>query len=169
MIDTKRDIDVAMRELEEMARATTLCELKTAWESFLFRVERAWERTERFVQQQSGGAAQSWLSTNAKLRRVDPLLQYLKQARNAETHAIASSVESDKVISITDRFGRPFIVNDVKLSVEGTTLVIDLNSLDIGIDWTGKVEPTNPKLQQIVVRGKKYDPPTRHLERFSNQ
>jgi hypothetical protein len=163
MIDTKRDIDVAMRELEEMARATTLCELKTAWESFLFRVERAWERTERFVQQQSGGAAQSWLSTNAKLRRVDPLLQYLKQARNAETHAIASSVESDKVISITDRFGRPFIVNDVKLSVEGTTLVIDLNSLDIGIDWTGKVEPTNPKLQQIVVRGKKYDPPTRHL------
>lgn len=145
MIDTKRNIDVAARELEAMARTTTLSDLKTAWESFLFRIERAWERAERLVQHQSGGAAQSWLSANAKLRRADSLLQYLKQARNAETHAIASSVESDKVISISDRFGRPFTLNNVKLSLEGTTLVIDLDSHDIGIDWTGKVEPSDPR------------------------
>lgn len=146
-----------------MALAITLSDIKTAWESFLFRLERAWERTERHVQQRTGSAAQSWLSVNSKLRRSDPLLQYLKQARNAETHAIASSVESYKVISIADRFGRPFTLDKITLSAEATTLVIDLESSDIGIDWSGRVEPTNPRLQPIIVRGKKYDPPTRHL------
>jgi hypothetical protein len=163
MIDTKRDLEVAAKDLEQMAMSTTLSTFKTSWESFLFRLERAWERTERFVQAKSGRDAQSWLTANAKLRRTDPLLQYLKQARNTETHAISPSVESDKVISISDRFGRPFSLNDVKLSVDGNTLVIDLGSHDIGIDWTGRVEPSDPKLQIIVNRRQRYEPPTRHL------
>ena len=161
--DTNRDIQAATRAIDEMANATDLSDLKTAWESFLFRIERSWERTERFVQQLPGGAAQSWLRANAKLRRADPLLQYLKQARNAETHTIASTIESDQIISISDKFGRPFSVKDFKIFINGNTLVLDLNSLDIGIDWVGNVEPATPKLQRIFVRGKKYDPPVSHL------
>lgn len=137
MIDTRRDINVATKELEAMADTTNLSDLKSGLGVFLFRIERSWARTERFVQQQAGGNAQSWLSATAKLRRADPLLQYLKQARNAETHAIASSVESVKVIS--DRFGHPFTLSDVRLSIQESTLVIDLESHDIGIDWTGEV------------------------------
>jgi hypothetical protein len=156
MIDTARDLELAAAEIERMADATTLSELKSSWESFLFRLERAWERTERTIQAKSGREAQSWLSANSKLRRNDPLLQYLKQARNAETHALSSSVESNRIISVADRFGRPFSLNNVNLSVEGKTLVIDLESYDI-------VEPSDPKLQCIVNRGKKYEPPTRHL------
>lgn len=146
-----------------MAAATDFADLKSSWETYLFRLERAWERTERTVGAKSGRDAQSWLSANAKLRRTDPLLQYLKQARNAETHALASSIESNKIISISDRFGRPFTLNNVKVSVEGKALVIELESYDIGIEWSAKAEPTDPKLQRICCRGKWYDPPGRHL------
>lgn len=163
MLDTKRDLELAATEVEAMANATLLPDLKSSWESYLFRLERAWERTERAVQAKSGREAQSWLTANAKLRRTDPLLQYLKQARNAETHALSSSIDSNRIISISDRFGRPFNLNNIKISVEGQTLVIDLDSYDIGIDWRGEVEPQDPKLQTIVNRGKRYAPPHRHL------
>lgn len=123
--ETQRDIEIAAKELGNMVHASNLGDLKTAWESFLFRLERAWEITERHVQRISGGRAQSWLSANAKLRRTDQLLQYLKQARNAETHGIAISVGADKVISIADRFGRPFNLENVTLSIEENTLIIN--------------------------------------------
>lgn len=163
MQDTKRDLRLATAAIEEMAAATDLSDLKSCWETFLFRLERAWERTERTVKAMPGHDAQSWLSTNAKLRRSDPLLQYLKQARNAETHALAPSVDSNKVIAISDRFGRPFSLNNVQVSVEGRALVIELGSDDFGIDWTAKAEAAEPKLQRIYSRGKWYDPPRRHL------
>ena len=163
MTETARDLENAAAEIERMANAVSLRDLKSSWESFLFRLERAWERTEREVQKQLGRDAQSWLSANSKLRRNDPLLRYLKQARNAEAHALASSVDADRIISIADRLGRPFSLNNVKVSVEGQALVIDLDSHDIGVDWTGRVEPSTPKLQSIVNRGQKFDPPARHL------
>lgn len=146
-----------------MASATRLSDLKTAWESVLFRLERAWERTERAVSTSGGGVAQSWLSANAKLRRADPLLQYLKQARNAETHSLSSSVASNPLISITDRFGRPFTMDRVRVVVDGTTLKIELNSLEIGMEWQSRIGASDPKLQAIVARGIRYDPPRRHL------
>lgn len=163
MLDTKRDLQLAAAEIEQMADARDLANLRSSWEIYLFRLERAWERTERAAQAKPGRDAQSWLSANAKLRRADPLLQYLKQARNAETHALASSVDSHKIISVSDRFGRPFSLNNVKVSVKGHTLVIDLDSNAIGIDWTAKAEPADPKLQRICCRGKWYEPPRRHL------
>lgn len=163
MHDTKRDLQLAAAAIEEMAAATAFSDLKSYWETFLFRLERAWERTERTVRAIPGRDAQSWLSTNAKLRRSDPLLQYLKQARNAETHALASSVDWNKIISISDRFGRPFSLNNVNVSLERGTLVIDLGCHDIGIDWNAKAEAAVPKLQRICNRGTWYDPPRRHL------
>lgn len=163
MHDTQRDLKLAAADIEQMAVSTNFSDLKSSWETYLFRLERAWKRTERVVQAKSGRDAQSWLSANAKLRRTDPLLQYLKQARNAETHALASSLESEKIISISDRFGRPFSLNNVKVSVEDKALVIDLESNDIGIDWTATAQPTDPKLQRICCRGKWFDPPLRHL------
>ncbi|OEZ49268.1 hypothetical protein JAB1_24580 [Janthinobacterium sp. MP5059B] len=163
MSETNRDLREAASAIEEMASTTNLEDLKSAWEIYLFRIERAWERAERAIRVVPGKEAQSWLSANSKLRRADPLLQYLKQARNAETHAVASSVESDKFISISDRFGRPFNLNNVKISVEEQTLVIDLDSYDIGLDWTAKSGCADPKLQRICCRGTWYEPPRRHL------
>ena len=69
----------------------------------------------------------------------------------------------DRVITLADRFGRPFSVRDVTVSLEGTTLTIDVTSHDIGIDWTGNLEPGDPYLQTIVNRGQRYEPPGRHL------
>lgn len=164
MQDTQRDLELAAIEIERMADATRFSELRSFWETFLFRLERAWERTERVVHGVSGGEAQSWLSATSKLRRIDPLLQYLKQARNTETHALGISVDTNSVVSIADRYGRPFNIRNVKISIENKVLTVDLESHDIGVDWMGKVVPGDPKLQTIVNRGKKYPPPASHLD-----
>ncbi|HMY50826.1 MAG TPA: hypothetical protein PLN96_03020 [Zoogloea sp.] len=163
MAETDRDLGVAAAAIEAMASTKKLSEFKSFWESFLFRLERAWERNQRRVQTVPGRDAKSWLSTNAKLRRSDPLLNYLKQARNAEVHAISSSIESELIVSVADRFGRPFSMKDMSLSIEGATFVIDLTSTDIGLEWYGDVALSEPKLQCVINRGKRYDPPTRHL------
>lgn len=163
MHDTERDLALASVEIEKMANATLLPDLQSAWETFVFRLERAWDRTERAVRTVAGRDAQSWISVNSKLRRTDPLLVYLRQARNAETHAISTSISMDRVVSLSDRFGRPFSIRDVTISIVGKTLTIDVTSHDIGIDWTGNLEPGDPYLQTIVNRGKSYEPPGLHL------
>lgn len=163
MFDTKRDIDTAARALDEMAAATNIADFRTAWETILLRLEQGWERAKRFCEQYPQSQTQSWLSTNSKLRKTDPLLQYLKQARNSEAHGLAASVDSEKLVSITDRYGRPFRLNGVKVTLKDGTLTINLQSDDIGVDWIGKVEASTPTLQSIVCRGKRYDPPHKHL------
>lgn len=163
MLDTERDLALAANEIEKMASATLLQDLQSAWETFVFRLERTWGRTERMVRAIPGRDAQSWISVNSKLRRTDPLLIYLKQARNAETHAVSTSIDMDRVVSLSDKFGRPFNLKDVSISLERKTLTIDVTSYDIGIDWQGGLEPGNPQLQTIVNRGQKYEPPDKHL------
>jgi hypothetical protein len=168
--DTERDLDLASSEIEKMADSTLLEGLQSAWESFVFRLERAWVRTERVVQAQRGDMAQSWFSANTKLRRTDPLLVYLRQARNAETHAISTSIGADRIFSIADRYGRPFRAEDLTIELKDGVLSVNINSLDIGIEWTGKQEPADPYLQPIINRGKIYEPPARHLgNRLTNQ
>lgn len=163
MHDTERDLALAADEIEKMANATLLSELQSAWETYVFRLERAWDRTERITRAVAGRDAQSWISVNSKLRRTDPLLVYLRQARNAETHAISTSIAMDRVLSLSDRFGRPFSIKDVTMSIRDKTLTIDVTSHDIGIEWAGKLEPGDPYLQAIVNRGKSYEPPGLHL------
>lgn len=87
-----KDLNRAQEFLEEMADATTFTEYENAWLDFLYRLERVWELTKLRYQ------AEHWFSkvygSYAKLRKKDPLLKYLKHARNAETHTIQGTLDS---------------------------------------------------------------------------
>ncbi|MDD3234374.1 MAG: hypothetical protein PHS12_06250 [Candidatus Omnitrophica bacterium] len=62
-------------------------EYERAWREFLHRIERVWIKTQAAVYHMP-----NWKKIESgfiELRREDPLLQYLHQARNVEEHSIA--------------------------------------------------------------------------------
>lgn len=157
------DLTLAARAIDRMADTTDMREFSSAWVDFLFRLERAWEVCQRLAKSTSGHDAQTWLSTMCSLRKKDPLLRYLKQARDAETHVIDATVDAPLRVSVNDRYGRPFRADAVNIGIEGKTLVLDIQSSDIGIDWTGAVVPTDPHLLRFKTRSGWYNPPRQHL------
>jgi len=62
-------------------------EYESAWRELLRRLERVWSKTEAAMAAMPGW--QKVRSEVAHLRRADPLLLYLQQARNADEHSIA--------------------------------------------------------------------------------
>ena len=163
MQQTSVDLQIAREAIERMANTESFAEFHRHWQDFLFRLERAWEGALGRVKSLRGGPAQSWISSNSALRKKDSLLRYLKHARDAETHVLGETVENVLELSFEDRFRRNFRVNSVSTRIEGTTLVVELDSPDDHLEWQGSVKPGDPRLLRFKSRGVWYNPPTEHL------
>ena len=162
LINSQQDLDIAKNQIEVMATTKNFKVFYEAWENYLIRIERSWERAERILRDRKG--IQQWIKPYKVLRKKDPLLKYLKQARNAETHAVTNTMGLDTKIAVKDKLGRPFTVRNIKTSIENKTLNIDI---DTGYDalflYEANVIPSVPKFTKIVNRGKRYNPPVTHL------
>lgn len=110
-------------------------EYEASWRELLGRIERVWSKTEAAVSHLPGW--QKVKSEIAQLRRTDPLLQYIQQARHVDEHSISAlATEWD-----ADLKG---VVNpDGKLQ----------------LTW----QPWDRPLLPVVNRGVTYLPPTTHL------
>ena len=133
------------------------------WQDSLYRMERAWEQMLKEVKTLRGGLAQSWISANSALRKKDPLLRYLKHARDAETHVLSQTVENVIQLSIEDRLNRKFRVDSIETTIEGKTLVIDIKTPDDHMFWKADLKPGDPRLLRFKSRGEWYNPPHLHL------
>jgi hypothetical protein len=163
MFPADHDVQFASEAVDRMAATTELQQFVGAWEEALFRLERSWEKAKGEADRAPGHAPKSWLKAMHALRKKDPLLLYLKQARNAETHVVSQTLDAPLRFTLQDRFGRPFHADRVDISVDGSTLVFDVQSRDIGLDWTGAVERADPRLVRFKTRGEWYNPPWLHL------
>lgn len=85
------NFDIAEKEIERMASTTSFSEFEEAWQNCLGRIERAWGSAEKKIRSQKG--YQQFIKPYNRLRKKDPLLVFLKQARNAETHAISGTID----------------------------------------------------------------------------
>lgn len=157
------DLQIAREAIERMANTESFAEFRRHWQDFLFRLERAWEGALGHVKGKGGGAAQNWISANSALRKKDSLLRYLKHARDAETHVLGETVENVLELSFEDRFRRKFRVNSVSTRIDGTTLIVDIDSPDEHLEWQGSVKPGDPRMLRFKSRGVWYNPPTEHL------
>lgn len=124
--ESRRDVSEARRAIERMGQATKFPELLAGWEDYLFRLQRAWERVSRTLRPLPGG--QQWLDIYDRLRREDPLLYFLKEARNAETHAVAPTLEQPLQLLFKDRWGRAFRIDHIRQSLQDGVLTIDVNT-----------------------------------------
>ncbi|MBN7796287.1 hypothetical protein [Parahaliea mediterranea] len=161
LLGPKKDLDIANKAIDYMKSTTDFSEFQESWENFLFRIERAGEFTERTLKSKTG--FQQWHKPYTDLRRKDPLLVFLRQARNAEMHSVSPTVTRPLKMAVVDKSGRGFQLNSISSQLENGTLTIDLNSPDILLDLDTRILPTDPEVVRFKNRGKWYNPPWQHL------
>lgn len=155
------DIAMAQMHLDRMADASTFDAYAHEWTGFLYQLERLWARA--FQLYKFAPWFQEVSPTYHKLRRQDPLLRYLKQARNAETHTLQGSLISSLNVAVREKYGRPFELSQIKTSIEEGCLTIDLESRELLLDLDASVSRGAPALARVLCRGKWYNPPKTHL------
>lgn len=162
----RRDLEIAEKAIQNMKRTTNFREFRENWENFLFRIERAWEHTERTLNKRKG--SQKWHQPYQEIRKKDPLLIYLRQARNSEVHSISDTVTKPLKLAITDKSGRGFLLNRVSTHFEDGIMTVDIDSPDILLDVDTQILPTNPGVLRFKNRGKWFNPPWQHLRKRIN-
>lgn len=158
----KKDLEIAKRAIDAMKETTDFREFQENWENFLFRIERAWEFTERNLKKVKG--FQQWHKPYTQLRKKDSLLVFLRQARNAEIHRVSPTVNKPLEMVVRDKSGRGFQLNSISSKLEDGTLTVDLDSPDILLDLDADVVPTDPEVIRFKNRSKWYNPPWEHLK-----
>lgn len=160
-MDSDQELDRAEKHLDDMAAASSISEYEASWQDFLYRLERFWERTKLRYQKES------WFSgcygSFAKLRRGDPLLKYLKQARNAETHSIQGTVNSPMNIVLRDKLGRPFTIRDLRVKFENKVLTVSLDTHELLLDIDTYIRRDAPHVARFKSRKDWINPPKSHL------
>lgn len=156
-----RDLELAQLEIERMAETSQFPDFEASWQHFLIRIERAWEHAESKLGKHPKG--QAWISRHACMRKKDPLLRYLKQARNSETHAVAPTLAKDVIVSLKEKLGRQFVIEGIEASVKDEVLTFNIISSDESLELDASVQPGDPKLVRIQNRGAWFNPPTEHL------
>jgi hypothetical protein len=160
----RNDLDIAERALSQMAEADQFPEFYKHWQDFLFRIERAWEAAERDLRATPG--FQQWFRPYAQQRRTDPLLVYLSQARNAETHSASATLDKPIRIMFRDKYGYPFRLSKLTSSLDADgvlTIDIETSQEDSLLSYEAALLPAPPKLVKFRCRGRWYKPPVSHL------
>ena len=125
--------DAAYRKMVEIV-VGDFTEYEKAWRSFLRRIERVWTKTQAAVHRMPGWKKID--SNTSHLRRSDPLLSYLQQARNVEEHSIQELA---------------------------TDWNAKLTAVQIGAHIHMSWQPWDRALLPVTNRGKKFDLPRIHM------
>lgn len=157
-----KEISRAEKLLDEMAVAEHLDDYTSAWEEFLYRLERAWERTEKAFNHEKW--FQKLYAPYRKLRKGDPVLKYLRNARHAETHTLQGTLQSSLNIALRDKCGRGFHVNEVQTSLVDGCLTVNIDTHpDVLHDFDAEIGRGTPSLVAFRNRKNWYKPPKTHL------
>lgn len=152
----------AAAALQAMEGSEDLEAFERHWQEFLHRLERVWIKCT--AQFKSSSRWQGWSGQIVGLRRNDPLLSYLKNARDADQHtlsAITARRPSELTLTAGGPQGRALIKRltidrDGQLAMEG--------------DGVRNVvfRPEQTRLMPVVNRGRTYPVPWSHLGRPIN-
>ena len=145
----------AKEALATMKTSRSVEQFEEQWKEFLRRLERSWNKAHAHF-----GKSPKWNGWQGRidnLRRTDPLLSYLVNARGADEHTVNE---------IASRRGGGFSINPA----EGTSLHIKQmefgnGSVLIQSPQDLKIEflPARMTLLPVVNRGRTYGLPTSHL------
>lgn len=125
--------DRAYRRMVEIG-VGDFSEYEKAWREFLHRIERVWAKTQAAVH-----SMPNWQKIESEvswLRKKDPLLTYLQQARNVDEHSISELTKDwDSKLKVTQKGDK------------------------VELSWQSWDRPLLP----VKNRGVVYDPPKTHL------
>jgi hypothetical protein len=84
---SKRELSGAVMALQAMRDARDFEAYAVAWQTFLDKLEKVWVKAERECQHVRN-RFEPWQAAFKELRKTDPVLCYLHQARHADQHSI---------------------------------------------------------------------------------
>lgn len=157
LIKPREELEKARLEIASMKTATDLNVLEEHWKRLLHRIERAWNKS--VSQLKRSPKYQGWVERGRieQLRRKDPLLCYLINARGADEHAIDDIVAREEgYIGINPAEGDYLHINE--LSIKNGIMTIDSDQ-PLRVDF----KPAKTKLAPVTNRGRVYNPPVTHL------
>ncbi len=153
----REELEKARAEIENMRIATDLNVLEEHWRQFLFRLERSWNKSVSHLKRSPKYQGWNERGRIEKLRKQDPLLAYLINARGADEHTIENIVGREEGhIAINPAEGDFLHIN--KMSIKDGVLTVDSDQ-SLKIDF----KPAKTKLIPVNNRGRIYNPPTSHL------
>lgn len=157
----RKELRAAERELGAMRAALAASDwgaYEDAWRGLLSALGQCWNAVQHAGAGRGGQAFARWFSTHSALRKGDPLLRYLHQARHASEHAAADSA-AVRPASVTVRYPQGGGV------AHGLVIDVARNRLyyhgSPGAELTSEDERV--ELVRVQNRGVWYNPPTQHL------
>ena len=157
------DLEIAKAELQSMGNTTSFREFSESWQNFLMRLERAWQTSARIIRPMKG--AQQWFAPYKELRKTDPLLDYLRFARNAEIHDGDSTICKPIAINVKDKSGKGILLKNITARLDGDDLTIDMGTWDIENFVDAQLIPSDPEITTFRTREGEHAPPKKHLRK----
>jgi hypothetical protein len=152
---SRKELDAARQAIDRMRRAQSVFEFEQAWQDYLGRVERAWNKTKDVFSEDS---YVPWRGRHQHVGNSDPLLRYLKQARDAEKHTVGETISKEPGgIGINASSGDSLYIEQMTIDRGKVTI----KGAKPGIAVT--VFPERAKLFPAVSRGVTTRPPEEHL------
>ncbi len=145
----------AQEAVAKMAAATSLDEYEEHWKEFLRRLERCWNKA--YAHYGKSPKWNGWQGRIDRLRRTDPLLSYLVNARGAEEHTVNEiTTRHPGGIGINPAQGNSLYIERMEIN-NGTISIRSPQKLKI------EFTPARMGLLPVTNRGRTYATPTWHL------
>ena len=152
-----KELARAENELGAMKAATDVRVRLEHWIEFMRAIDRLWNKAEGTFSRSPKWPA--WGGRYIRMRRADPLLSYLVQARNVEEHSPEPSAEARPMeVSIggPSPDGAPTWLKGFAIGMNGEVLFRD-GTTPI------KVDPPSVEPKEVEQRGVRFKPPQSHL------
>lgn len=153
----KRELVAAQRAIERMGQASSLEDLEDEWKAYLTAIEKCWIKVERACQH-IRNKFQPWQGQYANERRKDPLLKYLKHARNSDHHSIQENMDKKAASSSMYVEGGPGVTHIERLEIKDGQLVEYRGNKPLVIENL----PNRVELLPVKDGSKWYNPPSQH-------
>lgn len=153
----KRELKAAETAIERMAKSESIEDLEDEWKSFLNSVEKCWVKTERACQP-FRNKFQPWQGKFSKERKKDPVLRYIKHARNSDQHTIQEAMQKTDASSSMYVEGGPGITHIERLTIRDGKLIEYRGNKPLVIENL----PNRVELLRVKDGSKWYNPPRSH-------
>lgn len=136
----------AEKKFQVLMRSYPADQTIVAWSDFLVHAQRTYDRLGKACKK---GPAKGWFDKIVSLRKTDPLLLYMHQARHADEHNGLVAIEVPSLRVVNAKIKR---------------LSFDNGKIGPGSEFEGEVEIRHvPRLIPVVNFERTYNLPDRHL------
>lgn len=155
LTNSRAELARAKAALEQLKSAKSFVEFEDKWRDLLGYLEKCWNKSALECNHVKNQFI-PWQGTFVKLRRKDPLLSYLKQARDSDNHSVQEAI--DRVPGgIGGKFVNPRggYINSLAITGDGS---IHYQGDPLTINYF----PEKVEVRSVVNFGTTYEPPKYH-------